>query len=172
MRKIYIDLDETLIHARVAGPRPPGKRRRFAFGLEVYDVALRPCTHYLLGCLREIGCVSLLTTSQRDYAEKINEAFGLGFDQLYCREDIFVFRPFADLKAEAVAPKSVLIDDLSPTETLARLKMKFLGINRQSYIRIRGFHGTDRATIDREIAEIVCKVRRFATAGERAASKD
>jgi len=114
----------------------------------------------------------LLTTNQRDYAEKINEAFGLGFEQLYCREDVFVFRPFADLKAEAVAPKSVLIDDLSRTETLARLKMKFLGINRQSYIQIRGFHETDRATIDREIAEIVCKVRRFATAGERAASKD
>ena len=92
MSEIYVDLNETLIHARVAGPRPPGKRRRFAFGLEVYDVALRPCAHDLLGCLREIGCVSLLTTSQRDYAEKINEAFGLGFEELYCREDIFVFR--------------------------------------------------------------------------------
>ena len=101
-----------------------------------------------------------------------NEAFGFGFEQLYCREDIFVFRPFLDLKAEAVAPRSVLIDDLSPTETLARLKMKFLGINRRSYIQIRGFHGTDPATIDREIAQIVRKVRRFATAGERAASKD
>ena len=91
--------------SRVAGPRPPGNWRRFAFGFEVYDVALRPCAHYLLGCLREIGCVSLLTTSQRDYAERINESFGLGFEKLYCREDIFVFRPFADLKAEAVAPK-------------------------------------------------------------------
>ena len=74
----------------------------------------------------------MLTTSQRDYAEKINEAFGLGFEELYCREDIFVFRPFADLKAEAVAPQSVLIDDLSPTETLARLKMKFL-VHRLAY---------------------------------------
>src|SRR6516162_10051036 len=118
MRKIYVNLDETLFHARVAGPRSPGRRRCFAFGLEVYDVALRPCAHYLLGWLREIGCVSLLTTGQRDYAEKINEAFGLGFEQLYCREDIFVFHPFAD--PEAVAPKSLLIDDLSPTETLAR----------------------------------------------------
>ena len=95
-----------------------------------------------------------------------------GFEQLSCREDIFVFRPFADPKAEAVAPKSVLIDDLSPTETLAKLKMEFLGINRRSYIQVRGFHGTDPATIDREIAEIVRKVRRFATAGERAASKE
>ena len=172
MRKIYVDLDETLVHARVAGQRSPGKRRRFAFGLEVYDVAIRPCAHYLLGRLREIGCVSLLTTSQRDYAEKINEAFRLGFEELYCREDIFVFRPFVDLKAESVAPKSVLIDDLSPAETLARLKMKFLGINRRSYIQIRGFHGTDPATIDREIAEIVRKARRFTTAGERAASKE
>jgi len=111
----------------------------------------------------------LLTTSQRDYAERINEAFGLGFEQLFCCEDIIIFRPFADLKAEAVAPKSVLIDDLSPTETLARLKMKFLGINRRSHIQIRGFHGTDPATIDREIAEIVCKVGRFATAGQHAA---
>ena len=75
-------------------------------------------------------------------------------------------------KRKQLRPKSVLIDDLSPNETLARLKMQFLGINRRSYIQIRGFHGTDRATIDREIAEIVCKVRRFATAGERAASKD
>jgi hypothetical protein len=58
------------------------------------------------------------------------------------------------------------------TETLARLKMKFLGINRRNYIQIRGFHGTDSAKIDRQIAEIVCKVGRFATAGERAASKD
>jgi hypothetical protein len=50
--------------------------------------------------------------------------------------------------------------------------MKFQGINRRSYVQIRGFHGTDPATIDREIAEMVCKVGRFATAGERAASKD
>ena len=96
MRKIYVDLDETLIHAGAAGLRSPGRRRRVAFGLEVYDVALRPCAHCLLGCLREIGCVSLLTTSQRDYAEKINEAFGLGFEQLYCREDIFVFQSFCE----------------------------------------------------------------------------
>jgi len=96
MRKIYVDLDETLIHAGAAGLRSPGRRRRVAFGLEVYDVALRPCAHYLLGWLREIGCASLLTTSQRDYAEKINEAFGLGFEQLYCREDIFVFQSFCE----------------------------------------------------------------------------
>jgi len=50
--------------------------------------------------------------------------------------------------------------------------MKFLGINRRSYIQIRGFQGTDPATIDREIAEIVRKVRRFATVSERTASKD
>ena len=50
--------------------------------------------------------------------------------------------------------------------------MKFLGINRRSYIQIRGFHGTDPATIDREIAEIVRKVRRFAAAGEPATTKD
>jgi hypothetical protein len=159
MRKIFVDLDETLIHARVAGPRPPGKRPRFAFGFEVYDVALRRCAHYMLDCLREIGRVSLLTTSQREYAEKINEAFGLGFEQMYCREDVFVFHPFADLKTEAIAPKSVLIDDLSPTETLARLKMQFLGISRRSYVQIREFHGIDPPTIDAEIAEIVRKVR-------------
>jgi hypothetical protein len=87
-------------------------------------------------------------------------------------------RPLADLRPnpfpseEAIAPKSVLINDLSPTKTLARLKMRFLGINRRSYIQIRGFHGTAPPTIDREIAEIVRRVRRFATAGERAASKD
>jgi len=89
MGKIYIDLDETLIHAIVAGPRPPGKRRRFAFGLEAYDLALRPRAHYLLGCLQ-----------------------------------------------------------------------------------IRGFHEPDLATVDREIVEIVRKVRRFATVSEHAASKD
>lgn len=159
MRKIFVDLDETLVHARVAGRRPPGKRRRLAFGLEVYDVALRPCAHYMLDRLREIGRVSLLTTSQREYAEKIDEAFGLGFEQMYCREDLFVFHPFAELKTEAIAPRSVLIDDLSPNETLARLKMQFLGINRRSYIQIRGFHGTDPATIDTEIAAIISEVR-------------
>lgn len=159
MRKIFVDLDETLVHARVAGRRPPGKRRRLAFGLEVYDVALRPCAHYMLDRLREIGRVSLLTTSQREYAEKIDEAFGLGFEQMYCREDLFVFRPFAELKTEAIAPRSVLIDDLPPNETLARLKMQFLGINRRSYIQIRGFHGTDPATIDTEIAAIIREVR-------------
>jgi hypothetical protein len=73
------------------------------------------------------------------------------------------FNPFADLKAEAVAPESLLID--------ARLKMKFLGINRRSYIQVRGFHGTDPASIDREIVEIVRKVRGFCDRW-RAASKD
>jgi hypothetical protein len=63
MRKIFVDLDETLVHSRVAGPRPPGKRRRLAFELEVYDVALRPCTRYMLDRLREIGRVSLLATT-------------------------------------------------------------------------------------------------------------
>ena len=48
-----------------------------------------------------------------------------------------------------------------------QVKMKFLGINRRSSIQIRGFHGTDPATIDREIAEIVRKVQRFTTAGVR-----
>ena len=117
-------------------------------------------------------CIFVNDQASATDAERINESFGLGFEKLYCREDIFVFRPFADLKAEAVAPKSVLIDDLAPTETLARLKMKFLGINRRSYIQVRGFQGTDPATIDREIAEIVRKVRRFATVSERTASKD
>jgi NLI interacting factor-like phosphatase len=167
MRAIFVDLDESLIHSRVAGPRPPGKRRRFPFGLEAYDVALRPCAHYLLGCLRKIGRVSLLTTSQRDYAEEINDAFGFGFEQLYCREDLFVFRPFPDLKTEGIAPESVLIDDLAPTETLARLKMKFLGISRRNYLQIRPFHGTDPPTIDREIAEIVRKVRDLCNRDER-----
>ena len=30
MRKTYVDLDETLIHARVAGQGHQGKRRRFS----------------------------------------------------------------------------------------------------------------------------------------------
>ena len=59
----------------------------------------------MLDRLREIGRVSLLTTSQREYAEKIDEAFGLGFEQMYCREDLFVFHPFAEPKTEAIAPQ-------------------------------------------------------------------
>ena len=78
---------------------------------------------------------------------------------MYCREELLVFHPFAELKTEAIAPGSVLIDDLSPNETLAGLKMQFLGINRRSYIQIRGFHGTDPGTIDTEIAAIIREVR-------------
>jgi hypothetical protein len=37
--------------------------------------------------------------------------------------------------------------------------MQFLGINRRSYIQIRGFHGTDPGTIDTGIAAIIREVR-------------
>jgi hypothetical protein len=172
---IYIDLDETLIHAKYATSGNSGKRSRIKIpdqdgaGYELYYSLLRPKALELLEVCRALSDVKMLTTATRDYAQIHNETFKLGFSErnIIAREDYLVNTTIAFGLATKPAkyrtdPQSVLIDNLPRLATAAMLKQQFLGLNPANYIQIREFDGKDPEIFANELNEILEKVKNWA----------
>lgn len=170
---IYLDLDETLVHAknvsgnlgvlqervRITLTEPKGERE------EHYDTLLRPHAQQMLEFCRGIGDVKLLTTANRQYALKHNDAFNLGFnpDQIIAREDYILRTRLAygsvyDTLKDNSDPSAFLIDNLPPSDDSPKLKIKFLGIKEDQYIQIREFSGKDPDFFAQELKEIFNKL--------------
>lgn len=173
--RIYIDLDETLIHAKYATSGNSGKRSRIRIpdqdgtGYELYYSLLRPKAPELLGACRALSDVKMLTTATRDYAQMHNETFNLGFNEndIIAREDYLVNTTVAFGLATEPAkyqtdPQSVLIDNLPRLATAAMLKQQYLGLNPSNYIQIREFDGKDPEIFASELNEILEKVKNWA----------
>jgi hypothetical protein len=164
---IYIDLDDTLIHALPAYHKPnPGKRTRVVLqdseGNEVYHTMLRPLAHKLLEAARGLSNVKMLTTATKDYAIAHNETFNFGFakEDIIAREDLMVKITLAygsDIvpAKSKVDPNSLLIDNLSPTTESGRIKSSFLGIPPEQYIVIREFSGKDPDCFEQELHSLI-----------------
>jgi NLI interacting factor-like phosphatase len=175
--KIFIDLDDTLIHSiyinRSIGlssrtlvetkASPKGKKEKYASHL-------RETSYDLLSFCRDKAQTLLLTTATKDYAIKHNEVFNLGFKdkEIISREDYLIEASTAyGGKTTMVAavkkhPKSLLIDNLSPEEEHAKNKMLFLGIKEDQYIQIREyFGGKDPDVFLRELESIKEKITNF-----------
>lgn len=142
MKYIFVDLDECLLHAKYAGNanRNVEKFKRIAkreqnygpsFLLdcgEVYSTKLRPGALDLLKRLRDVygnENVRMLTASVREYAEKNNEAHGLGWrpNQILTRENMNKMN--FGIKDEIVPfePGYVaLIDNLYHRDNLSKLQ--------------------------------------------------
>jgi len=142
MKYIFVDMDECLLHAKYAGNanRNVEKFKRIAkreqnygpsFLLdcgEVYSTKLRPGALDLLKRLRDVygnENVRMLTASVREYAEKNNEAHGLGWrpNQILAREKMNKMN--FGIKDEIVPfePGYVaLIDNLLPRDNLSKLE--------------------------------------------------
>lgn len=166
---IYVDLDETLIHAIHGFGRNPGKRTPVAFeGVEKYHTLLRPAAPKMLGAFRALGRVRMLTTATREYAQTHNEIFGLGFekDDIVAREDYVCKIQLAygsqwDTAGKDADPSAILVDNLPGTDENARLKIQYLGIPKGNYIQIRAFDGKDPDCFEQELEDILAEAKRL-----------
>jgi len=153
---IYLDLDETLIHAVPGRPGMGlGSRVVVNAGLktngrnDTYHTALRDSAHTLIQRCRAAAPTKILTTAAREYAIAQNQTFSFGFseDDIIAREDFLEPTSTAyggeDLLVKKVrqCPNALLIDNLPAHEPSAKRKMLFLGINPDRYIQIREFIG-------------------------------
>ena len=96
MKKIiFVDLDETLIHTFMAnwGETPTKDAEEVILNTDgatdIYNTVLRQGAIYFLEVLRKAGNVYMLTAATTDYANAMNQHFGLGFTEkeIYARED-------------------------------------------------------------------------------------
>ena len=120
---IFLDLDETLIHTRVAGSQlEPGLSTPLRCG--PYLAWLRPDVREIL---RIVGALAvplyICTASERAYAVRLSAVFGLGIPE----RNILALEHLQAGQTR-LAPNGVLIDDLDPDHALARLKRRVLGI--------------------------------------------
>jgi hypothetical protein len=167
---IYIDLDDTLIHSVYGRGRNPGRRTVVNVTEdEIYHSMLRPEASRILGELRKIGNVRMLTTAISDYAEAHNRVFSLGFleSEIFARER-YISKVLLAYGSEWVAsmtrtdPGALLIDNLSPSTESSRTKCAFLGIGEDNYLQIREFDGKDPACFVEEVDSLLAAVTRRA----------
>lgn len=120
---LFIDLDETLIHASENSqrlrPTRAGSQR-----IGEYDVWLRPDAHELLRLCRDGGReVFLFTNAFFGFALAASERFDLGFDD----RTIFSLAMILNCR-RGISPYSALIDNQPPNAEPTREKMRALGI--------------------------------------------
>lgn len=156
---IFIDLDETLIHAIPLRSNPGRLRRRIEVGegneREVFAVALRPLAHQMLEDCRRLAQTILLTTATMDYALAMNREFKFGFKEMGKNGDNEIlarFHLYADgvgvdnaPRRRNIFPDSLLIDNLPSDSDSSTTKRELLGLSATSprYISIREFNGKD-----------------------------
>jgi hypothetical protein len=158
INRIFWDIDETLIHTCL---QDPGQEHiSFAIGedLNVYYTIVRPCAKKLIEFSRQIvgaDKVHILTTSTREYAQKINELAGWGFknEDIFAREDLAIHcrsvktaygGSHEEYDPHIYAHKdNVLIDNLMPRYN--GRKIGFIGIwkSLDNYFEVRDYYGVN-----------------------------
>ena len=155
-RKIFFDIDSTLIYT---GFEHPGQDC-FVFEIDgdFYFTIVRPCAKRIIEFAREkFGTenVHILTTSVREYAQKVNELAGWGFENedIFAREDLeksasyfpSAYGGFYEYKPRHFANESnLIIDNLPPREN--EEKIRFIGINKTyetNYLQVKDYYGVN-----------------------------
>jgi hypothetical protein len=118
---LFIDLDETLIHARQRSGDPPWPGSREVLD---YEVLMRPEARELLTLCRDGGReVYLFTAAGFGFALAASQHCGLGFTE----SSIFSLEMIVRCR-RGLSPRSALIDNKPPAADPTRLKMEALGI--------------------------------------------
>lgn len=151
---VFFDIDETLIWTSAFDPEQ--EHVHFSFDDENdkshYYTIIHPSALELLAFSRNLvgkDNVFILTTSTEDYANKVNELAGFGFDS----DHILHRGTLQDHKCatayggsfigqcKLADPNNVLIDNLPPRENYA--KMSMIGINFERYLKVDDYFGVN-----------------------------
>ena len=120
---LFVDLDETLIHARETPESDPATLKN-SRRIGAYEVCVRPEAHELLTLCRSGGReVFLFTNAFFGFAHEASRIFSLGFDD----HSIFSFAMILNCRRN-LSPTSALIDNLPPQAESTQEKMHALGI--------------------------------------------
>lgn len=160
---IYLDLDETLVHAIPLRGGSVGRRKivRCSDG-DGYGVIERPLARKMISDCRSLAPTIVLTTGVQDYAEKVCEAFALEVDGVLGAEK-FIKETTGEQDAPletGVCPESWLIDNAKPDYFYARLKMAYLGAPQDRYLQVRTFTGKDPDQFAGEWEKLFAALRR------------
>ena len=172
MKYIFVDLDETLFHARfLSGNRRKAERmtrndeKLIELDTEFYGSCLRPGALDFLAKLRAIpnSRVLVLTSSVTDYANANNVTHGLGFmpDQIFARDRLQARDTSGVDVANPKTAEMVMIDNLPRQEN--RIKVWWLNDLTQNpvrYVKVPEFMhpSLDRHFDEALIAETVSRV--------------
>ena len=153
IHNIFWDIDETLLHSSMQQPFNKDHIETKLDDDEPVFTIFRPCAVSLIEFSRELvgrENVFILTTSVKDYANRMNEAGGFGFrpDQIFHRGTIRDHRiagcygAFYRMQPHTQAnPNNVLIDNL-PLRYNSE-KANLIGIKSDRYFQIRDYHGVN-----------------------------
>ena len=174
INRIFFDIDETLISTSVVDPN----QDCFPFSLEndptAYYTIVRPCAQRLIDFARSLvgkENVHILTVATRDYARKVNELAGWGFnnEDIFAREDIESHShtivgaySHSSLVVDPhiyAHPKNVIIDNLPKAYNSG--KIGFIGIwnKPENYLQIRDYLGVNfpSCTFEADVKDFLSK---------------
>lgn len=150
IKRTFWDIDESLISSSMI--KPEQSHISFKIGGDDYYTIVRPCAKRLIEFSRElVGSenVFILTTSIREYAQKVNELalFGFRNDQILAREDInahhyaTAYGGSVTVPHKLADPNNVLIDNLPPQ--CNESKNSLIGIDWTRYFHCRDYYGVN-----------------------------
>lgn len=156
--RIFLDLDDTLIHSVRGGHNKNRIYRKFT-GDGRYGSIARYIGYDLIQFCRMIDPdTSMLTTATRDWAEEWNAVFEFGFDSehIYSREDYTMetSRPYSgyvvDWNGECLdVSHGVIVDNYDAYDPSPKIKMNFVfgKFCPDNWIQIREFDGRNSGDV-------------------------
>lgn len=159
---LFIDLDETLVHASDGAVPPPfphfDRPGRFC-RIGEYHVQLRAETPEILALARGGGReVFLFTMSSFGFAAEVSQALDLGFGE----HSIFSFAMILNCRS-SLCPEGALIDDRPLADANTRMKADALGISADRVWRIPSFEPPSFASAKLFLAGLPLRLSRLDT---------
>jgi len=164
IKNTFFDLDNCCIF--VQGYNPNQEHQIFEIDGDPYFLIVRPCAKRLIEFARElVGLenVFILTTSIREYAQKVNELalFGFRNDQILAREDInahyypTAYGGSATIPHKLADPNNVLIDNLPPRYNESKISL--IGIGPTQYFQCHDYYGVNfpEDTFEEDVKEFL-----------------
>jgi hypothetical protein len=169
INRLWLDLDEVLISSLEI--KQGIEEFQYDIGIrvedDIYHVKINPATYPLLSFSRNLlgkENVWLLTSSNRDYALKINQACDLRFpeNQILTREDISAIVDHCRFGPEFKNPHkhkdNILIDNLPARQN--EEKMIVGGIPLDNYLQVDDYYGHYQEGWREKIEEFINEKRR------------
>lgn len=149
LNKFFFDLDSTLIHSLY--DEPEQEHIFFTVSNDFYTI-IHPQAVSTINYVRQLlgkDNVYILTAAIREYADRVNELAGFGFDEdhIFAREDMENNEAYGayggkHIISHALANKgNMIVDNLPFHHNLD--KIQFMGISRENYLNVPDYFGVN-----------------------------